>query len=339
MPWLNNGRREVLVTPEIYEKLVATGEIVKFTNATQKITGSGPANKIALLLHQNGLGDDVHAMPGLFAKVSEGYEVHVWGRAFNRAMYETLGCRFHEGRMPEDFALTDVLRPEFGAIWSLKNWCINHDEATDGDVTLDRFDQFAQLIETTAPHEFSWLEALLTPEIVMQTARIAAPRIAIAGQSTAPVRSLHSDFELRDVLRAEGYSAECVGRGRGYRELTSLEEMIAYLLSVDLVVGVDSGITALALALKRPVFAIFWGTDPQTIARQFDRYHEQRLRLLVGMPAFAIAHECQHPCSFLPARGRENGKCQDVADCSKDLTPERVSRLILSSYPVLTKPL
>jgi hypothetical protein len=61
--------------------------------------------------------------------------------------------------------------------------------------------------------------------------------------------------------------------------------------------------------------------------------------LLVGAPAFAIAHECQHPCSFLPARGREGDKCRDVADCSRDLTPERVSRLILSSYPVLTKPL
>lgn len=342
MPWLiNSFGREVHSPPDHYARLVRTGEILNYSRLFQKTLGNGPTRKVCLLAHSNGLGDDLHAMPGLAAKVAEGYEVTIYGRPFNRALYESVGCEF---RIAEEgaaqFGLVQSLREEFGSFYSLKTWCLNHDEETQGDVTKDRFDQFAGLIDTSAPHEFSWLERLLTREIVQLSARMKTPRIAVAGQSTAPVRSLFSDLELAEQLTAQGLSAEAVGKGRTHRGFSTLAEMIAYLLSVDLVVGVDSGILALALALKRPAIGLFWGTDPNTIARQFARYHSQdNVRIITGYVPLEIAHECQMPCSFMGARGRTGQKCVDVADCAKGLTPSYLSEEIARLFPVLTKPL
>jgi hypothetical protein len=112
--------------------------------------GTGPARRIALLLHDNGIGDAIHAMPALSQKVRDGFEVHVYSRAFVRRCYESVGCHWHAMDTPT-IGWIDDHAAEYGRIYSLSQWCMIHEAETQGRPTLTRFEQFAALIEGTLP--------------------------------------------------------------------------------------------------------------------------------------------------------------------------------------------
>jgi ADP-heptose:LPS heptosyltransferase len=89
-----------------------------------------------------------------------------------------------------------------------------------------------------------------------------------------------------------------------------------------LVVSVDTGPLALALALGTPVVALFGPSDARTIVEQFRRYRP-------SMDATVIASHtyggCAAPCNFTEARGWQvDGKCKRIADCMAGIPPEEI---------------
>lgn len=320
---INPHGEEVLVNHDVIRWLKNIGIFHQYHRQIHKYPGTGPENKVCLLVNVNGLGDDLHSMPAIAQKIADGHEVSIGGlddyranRMFNAKIFTSLGCQL----IPcvEKGFIDDNLQ-HYSAIHSLKMWCLEHDWDTKGDVELTRFDQFARHIETPLPESFSWIDHL-RPE--RPTRR--RDMIILAMTSSSVRRSYGDQLSLLQAYQEHNLSARLIGGVHKGGKVDSFEELIDLIYHARLVVAVDNGILALALALETPVLAVFGPTDENTIVWQFKRYvNTDSVRVLRS-----DTHDvCRRPCSFQGERGHSvNGKCkpETYSDCIVEITPQMI---------------
>lgn len=160
MGWyINQAGSEVFIDPQTLARIQKRGDMHLFRKRPTEYDGSGPKNKVAIVYQSpngaNGIGDYIHAMPALCAKVEAGFEVHVWSSEFFRPIIERCGCIYHDYREAQIGWLKRALT-EYGTVYMLTYWCIKHDEYSFGNVTMNRFDQMADYLSVKLPESFSW---------------------------------------------------------------------------------------------------------------------------------------------------------------------------------------
>lgn len=288
--------------------------------------GTGPAHRIALLVHDNGIGDHIHAMPAIWQKIRDGFEVHVYSRPFTRRCFESVGATWHamEGPSP---GWIDAHAAHYGRIYSLSQWCMTHERETEGRPTLTRFEQFAALIETTLPgDEFTWLRHFDA------TANAATAGqynyIVVALEATLHQRSYPYRQSLVRLLRQEGYTVIELGGGPGRHQCATFDELTSLIYWAKLVVSVDTGPLAVALSMRIPTVALFGPSDSASVVEQFARYNYD----LPTQATVIRSHTyggCDAPCNFHAANGWQvEGKCRRIADCMAGIEPEEVLNVI-----------
>lgn len=162
----NMHGNEVAINDFTYECIVSRGELHLFNRQVYRKKGKGDPMNILLALGRNGLGDDIHAMPAVAAKIAQGFHITVIGRAFNRLCYESLGCGFIDekttfsGSDETDKEYLEEALQRYGYVYSMKNWCLEHDWDSKGAITKTRFEQFAEFLDVDLPKEFDWREYL-----------------------------------------------------------------------------------------------------------------------------------------------------------------------------------
>jgi heptosyltransferase-1 len=65
-----------------------------------------------------------------------------------------------------------------------------------------------------------------------------------------------------DRTRGEGIAADSEGRAVNFAGRTRLDQCAALIRSADLVIGVDTGMTHMGIAMNRPTLTLLGSTDP-----------------------------------------------------------------------------
>jgi hypothetical protein len=158
---INPSGVELIVNSATEVMLRQSGKWESFHKREFRINGKGPDYSICIYLGANGLGDAIHTMPAIEAKINEGFLVSIYAAAFQLPIFRKLGCLVHPEEEYESLGL-DTLRGIFGVIYNAKMWCMEHDADCSAEpIRLYRFAQFAQIIETTLPKEFSFRKYLV----------------------------------------------------------------------------------------------------------------------------------------------------------------------------------
>lgn len=183
-------------------------------------------------------------------------------------------------------------------------------------------------------------------------------KIVLGLQSMAMQRGYNDDvYPMAETVRIieETTGATCVPLGGGnahhapgFIQKPDFDSLVAEIRSADLVIGVDSGILAIALAMEVPCLAIFGPTSEKHIVWQFSRYVDtSKVRVLRSDKKDT---QCKRPCSFQTERGWiVEGKCVDmnhIPDCMREITPLQVAEAakemletkILSLHVLETQP-
>lgn len=285
-----------------------------------KTVGSGDAKKICILFQENGLGDAICFLPVLWQKISEGYEVTLYGNYF--PIYDKLKLTFIDGKDTiEVHGTIDKLQKEFGAIYSfgLRASSIEHEQKTNGIVIQTRFEQFAECLETTVPKEFDFLQFFDLRKTEEKKKIIVSP------YSTTRSRKYGLDFELHNLFweahneSVIEYEPKFIGLFLQPHE----EDIINTIYNAKCVIAIDNGILHLALALGTPVVALMGGSDEWSIVHQYRRFGKMNYSVVRSE---IRNKECKRPCSFQEQRGfGVNGKCSGATtDCMDEITPERI---------------
>ncbi len=149
--------------------------------------------------------------------------------------------------------------------------------------------------------------------------------IILALTSSSVRRSYADQAALKLLFDQSGRSARIVGGVLGGDPIPSFGEMLRIVDDASLIVAVDNGILALALALKKPCVAIFGPTDEHCIIWQFKRYQSMD-NVRVIRSELPDAH-CRRPCSFQKARGWDvKGKCshEQHSDCLQEISAQQI---------------
>ncbi len=277
------------------------------------VEGAGPHEKVLYLLHVNGIGDMVHAMPALRSQIESGKEVWVACQAEHAPYFKRLGCNISD----EGDRLDSIqrLHAEFGRIHILKHWCITHDQMTGGDVSIPRFAQFAEYVGATLPAEFDW-----TPYLLPDTKNIRTCDVVLGLDSTSGHRGYPHHQKLFDELTAKHLTVRAFGLPGGaaeYAEVLTMDGLIRAVAGAKVVIAVDAGILALALALRKPTIALMGPTSEKIIIDQFNRYYPVEVQVIRST---LTDNRCSRPCNLQNARGWQvAGKCHSTADCMKEI--------------------
>ena len=341
MELINPHGNLVIVDSPQFERIKKHSDFDKYHRPEHVFRGNGPANRICTVTQaaneqqQNGLGDDFHAMPAVFQKVRDGFDVVVVGRGFTRECWEAVGATFVDKSLVGLGYVDDHLN-DFGTIYSARQWCVRHDEDTNGEPVLTRFEQFARFIETDLPAEFSWRDAFN----VQPVGAYENQPIALSLESLGSIRSYPKAQSLIELAREQfGDRIINISRVGGGTQFNDLRHMIEVLLKCRLVVSVDTGILAVALALGIPTLALMGPTSESVIVDQYERYlpHATRnvLRSTIATNATIATHGCMRPCNMQAARGwcvERNGrvKCGDFADCLNEIEPSSIVEAMLN---------
>lgn len=161
--------------------------------------------------------------------------------------------------------------------------------------------------------------------------------VILALTSSSVRRSYDDQRGLQLLYDRAGISSRIVGGVLGGDSIPSFEELIQIVNNAKLVVAVDNGILALALALRKPVVAIFGPTDEHCIIWQFKKYQDMsNVRVLRSQ---LPDKHCKRPCSFQEARGwNKKGKCskETYSDCLQELSTKDVFDFTFSFFTQLT---
>lgn len=318
---LNEHGLEVEVDSETIEHIKKRGVWPLYKISPRSTAGAASEKKICILLKNNGIGDAIHAMPAIHQKIQDGYQITVVAESFYEEWFTRLGVEFIAAQ-EHMIGFVEENKHKYGKFYSLRQWCIQHDEQTHGSPYISRFQQFADLIETSLPPTFDW-QPILQPQPSATTVTVA-----LGLDSTSMQRGYPHQRELRSLLRRNNISFADIGNGRGKVTGGTLSEIVNHIFNAEKVVAVDSGILAIALALHKPVVALFGPTTPQIIADQFTSYSDIRLTVLQEMQ-----RGCQMPCNFQQEKGfGVNGKCKkrSVAECMQAITPEKIICALLN---------
>lgn len=168
---INMHGNEVAVNDFTYRAIKSRGELHLFNRQVYKHPGKGDPKSILLMLNTNGLGDDIHAMPAIAAKLAQGFNITVVGREFNKLCYESLGCKFIDEKSTQGDngttkEFTEAAKLEYGAVYSMRMWCTEHDWDSKGDISITRFEQFAKYLDVELPESFDWREYLAAQYLI-----------------------------------------------------------------------------------------------------------------------------------------------------------------------------
>lgn len=161
--------------------------------------------------------------------------------------------------------------------------------------------------------------------------------IILALTSSSLRRSYSDQLSLKLLFDQSGRSTRIVGGVLGGDPIPTFQELIQIVDHAQLVVAVDNGILALALALKKTTVAIFGPTDEHCIIWQFKRY--QTAANVRVLRSELEDKRCMRPCSFQKARGWDvGGKCQEetYSDCLQELSASQIFDFSISFLNSLT---
>lgn len=291
---------------------------------TYKTIGLGSPKRIAIAMNGHGIGDDISAMPAITQKISEGYEITVFCKSFSRKCWTSLGCKVYPSVNPknekEDFFKFGCfigetfegnrevfeLAKEFGVIYETPQWSVWKKEDS-GIFFEDRIQAFADLIETTLPENFSWIDAL-KPKRIYGEFTLFAPDSASTNRTIINQKKLYSGLkknsevvvfgqhaiyhkgkialmprhDKKDLLRT-AFSKLYTKVANGITNFrnhsidknkilcTTFDEFLAYIYTAKFVVTTDNGVMNAARAFGVPCFSMF-GSTPNIASDQYDRY-------------------------------------------------------------------
>lgn len=301
---INPSGRLVEVNHRAIEVLEAAGIWQLFGKAPNYYVGSGPEKRIALQTGSLGLGDDIHAVPGVVQKLRDGYDVTFIGQPFRRPLWERIGCTFFPERdLPEDWpAKWDK---DYGKFYILRGWSTQHLEETKGQPTETQFEQLARLIDTTVPKHVDW-HGILKPRHTGAPPHIMFVPYSLSRNRTIedPVR-LPLEWGLAKIapLRVLGHPDQL---------LPTFQALVDAVYSAGVVVATESGVLALALALQKPCVAIMGPTDAKIIIDEFRQY-SAAWNVRAIYPA-KNTFGCRMPCNWMPMNGYGvGGRCDHGA--------------------------
>lgn len=309
--------------------------------AILRYRGYGDAKKIAIMIRSSGIGDTVHMMSALAQKVRDGYDVTVCDDRPRRFMLEPLGVRFI-ARQTCSYSWEQQHRSEYGMIYSLYAApLVPHYGSPDSFIGTDRaqwyetdlgdgwyftgrndsrFQLFANAIETTLPECFSW-DCLRQPEHIEND-------ILFSPWSHSNNRTASHWLNIRQGLK-ENFDCNIITIGTdksfsrrfGIHVAPTLKQLVSYVQGARMVVAVDNGVLALALALQKPCVMIAGPHDHKIVFDQFKKYHEVYGDVVYPPPPGG----CDMPCNWEKRKGfGVGGRCVMFADCMMAHTAETV---------------
>lgn len=279
---INQYGNEVQVNETAYQQIVDRGEEHLFHRQIIKHTGDGEQRNILLDLRMNGIGDDIHAMPAIAAKIAQGFKISVIGRAFTRLCFISLGCSFiPEGENePMMESIVNEEDDAFGIIYSLKMWTHEHEWDTKGICTMSPMEQFAKLIEVELPKEFDWKQLL-----VEYKQRPDDKFITLALTSSSKSRTYQGLGRVIEIIQKNPVmDSVSIGTGKCEYSFESFKILAQFIYDSKLVVAVESGILVLALALGKSCIALL-GKDAMNkqFIQGFLRYRKlNNVSMLIG---------------------------------------------------------
>ncbi len=291
---------------------------------TYKTIGLGNPKKIAIAMNGHGIGDDISAMPAIAQKISEGFDITVFCKPFSRKCWTSLGCKVYPSVNPKNELEENVkfgafignnfegkrevftLKNEFGVVYETPQWSIWEKE-NGGVFFEDRIKAFADIIETTLPENFSWVN-VLNPQKWNRDFVLFAPDSATTTRTLLSqnriFRKLKKKFEVvvfgQPALYHRGKKVVLPKRGkeslvrvaistivcktynglvnffnrkldREKKLCSTFEEFLAYIYSAKLVVSTDNGVMNTARAFGIPCVSIF-GSTREIASLQYDKY-------------------------------------------------------------------
>jgi ADP-heptose:LPS heptosyltransferase len=285
-------------------------------------TGTGPANKLCLLLTRNdgrgvGLGDHVQSLPVIYELIKNGKEITVYASEFFRPLYEKAGCEFHPHN---ELMLTKDLLPNFGEVYSMIEWGIDDDIASHGTSRIDRTSLFASFFGIDRPLQFDFITALgahRDDKLRDLNTVIYAP------ESSSSARTLNRQEQIYYKLKAQ-YSDTLWLGGIQCKEkihIPDIGTLIDLIYNAKAIFTVDNGIVHIAYALGVPTMGVFGPTDENVICEPYNFYVPDAIHLRTYYRALPKAsNECNAPCSFQRERGYfKAGKCKEFADCMMEI--------------------
>lgn len=330
---LNNQHgKEVILNDFAYESLVASDLIKLFTPRTIKHVGTGDPMSICVLFGHNGIGDDIHVMPALHQKIQDGYTVTVIGKEFTRLCFESVGCTFRKASGYEADHIQENLK-HYGAIYNMQMLCVEHDWYSEGNITKTRFEQAAEYLEVELPEKFNWDVAFFKR---FRKNVASGGSILYALTSSAALRTYPRQVEISALPHIYNHPNIFIG-GAGYIAPDFIT-LLGKILSASVVVSVDNGILAIALALGKPVVAVFGPTDANCVVHQFSKYRDMSNVTVLAPKQFA---GCTLPCSTQKTRGfHVNGKCDyadGYSDCLTSIEPKDIFDSAITLFNNLTQ--
>ncbi len=264
-------------------------------NNCTRVTGGDP-NKVLLALLRTGLGTSVHALPAISQMISDGFEVTVNCKEFQRPIYDAIGCKTTCVREPFGLSWNQQHGNDYGRIVSLATWD-QWQQWESGENTTATMDAFAEILGVELPEEFSWTEKLNVQNFIQKDYILFAPNSLEKFRSLP--KEVADEVELRlkefgNVVRIEGH--ECAGWNEFRDLITGATEVVA----------VEGGVLNVAGALGKKLLALIGMTEIVSTIEQYRRYiPDLDYRFVQGYQP----HGCSMPCMRQKSRGFFNDRC------------------------------
>ncbi len=270
------------------------------------------ALKILLIMEACGLGDHIAALPAI-SMLARQHEVTVIAREFYAGMFRDVGFIRAVGQ-------DEQLKPRFDKNYWLAEWSVR-EEMMLGRLEDSRIAQFASLIDTELPAEFSWLPYLNPNK------KERAPYIVLAGSSVEPLRSLPENIEreLCDSLPLPVIRLPHVNVYRNNSQALNaenkfiagiLQELIDLIYNARAVIAVDGGPLRLAWAMNVPSVGIYGLSSPDKELAGYERYVPLRHEAIYG-----VGHsKCWMPCYRQAVNGYEICESRGTAHCMENVS-------------------
>lgn len=272
----------------------------------------GDPKKVLLAALRTGLGTTVHALPAISQLISEGYEVTVNCKEFQRPIYESIGCKTMCIREPFGLSWAKEHGNDYGRIVSLATWDQWQQWQFGSNVT-GTMEAFAEILGVELPEEFSWVETFKVEELIQNDYILFAPN------STERWRSLPK--EVADAVEIELQKFGRVIRIEG-TECSDWNDLCQLIAKASYAVTVESGISNVAGALGKKMLCLIGMTEIDTTIEQYRKYiPELEYRAVKGFQP----EGCKMPCMRMKDRGFINDRC-----LGKNELPECLSKLDIS---------